>query len=135
MVMKLCARCQKLIQAPNRYCDNCRVSVEQQVEQYKQKSNNRYNRQRDKKYIQFYNSKAWRILSKKYRDKHYLCEECQKEAKQNNEYSIQLSEEVHHIDPIKTPEGWERRLDWDNLKALCHIHHDIAEGRFKGKRK
>lgn len=132
--MKLCARCQKLIQAPNRYCDECKVKVEKQIEEYKQKSNSRYNRQRDEKYSKFYNSKAWRTLSKKYITKHYLCEECQNEAKLKNEHTICLAEEVHHIQPIKTPEGWERRLDWNNLKALCHTHHDIAEGRFKGRR-
>lgn len=134
MLVKMCARCQKIIEAPNRYCDKCRTIVEKQTEEIKQRNNSRYNKQRDKKYTQFYNSKAWRKLSKKYRDKHYLCEECQKEAKQGNKYTIELSEEVHHIQPIKTPEGWERRLDWNNLKALCHIHHDIAEGRFKRRR-
>lgn len=100
--MKLCARCQTLIQAPNRYCDKCKTIVEKQVEEIKQKSNNRYNRQRDKKYMQFYNSKAWRTLSKKYITKHYMCEECQKEAEQRKEYNIQLAEEVHHKEPIQT---------------------------------
>ena len=135
MVMKLCARCQRLIQAPNRYCANCKVAVEKQVEQYKQKNNSRYNKQRDKKYTQFYNSKAWRNLRTQYINKHYLCEECQKEAKQNNEYSIQLAEEVHHKEPIQTETGWIRRLDWNNLISLCHTHHDKEHGRFKGKRK
>lgn len=135
MIMKLCARCQKLIEAPNRYCDKCKVIVDKQVEQYKQKSNNRYNQQRDKKYTQFYNSKAWRTLSKKYLTKHYLCEECEKEAKSKKEYTIQLAEEVHHKEAIQTETGWIRRLDESNLISLCHIHHDIAHKRFKGKRK
>lgn len=132
MIMKLCARCQKIISAPNRYCDRCKVIVEKQTEEIKQKSNNRYNRQRDKKYTQFYNSKAWRILSKKYMDKHYLCEECEKEAKQKKEYTIQLAEEVHHKEPIQTETGWLRRLDWNNLISLCHMHHDKAHKRFGG---
>ena len=133
--MKLCAKCQKVIQAPNRYCDKCKSIVEKQIEEYKQRNNTRYNKQREKKYEQFYNSKAWRTLRNKYINKHYLCEECQKEAELKKEYSIQLAEEVHHVKGIKTPEGWERRLDWNNLKALCHTHHDIAEGRFKGRKK
>ena len=95
MLMKLCARCQRVIEAPNRYCDKCRPIVEKQVEEYKQRSNSRYNKQRDLKYTKFYNSKAWRTLSKKYITIHYLCEECQREAELNNEYSIQLAEEVH----------------------------------------
>ncbi len=132
--MKLCARCQRLIQAPNRYCDACKIKIEKQIEEYKQKGNNKYNQQRDKKYIQFYNSKAWRALSKKYITKHYLCEECQKEAKLKNEYTICLAEEVHHKEPIQTEAGWLKRLDESNLIALCHMHHDIAHKRFKGRR-
>lgn len=132
--MKLCARCQKMIQAPNRYCDKCKTIVEEQTEQIKQKNNSRYNKQRDKKYEQFYNSKAWRILRKNYINKHYLCEECQKDAKQKKEYIIQLAEEVHHKEPIQTETGWIRRLDKSNLISLCHMHHDIAHRRFKGRK-
>jgi 5-methylcytosine-specific restriction protein A len=134
MIMKLCARCQKLIQAPNRYCDICKSKVEKQIEEYKQKSSSRYNQQRDKKYIQFYNSKAWRNLRKKYISKHYLCEECQKEAKLKNEYTICLAEEVHHKEAIQTDEGWLRRLDEGNIIALCHKHHNIAHERFNRRR-
>lgn len=133
--MKLCARCQKLIEAPNRYCDNCRPKIEKQIEEYKQASTKRYNQQRDKKYTQFYNSKAWKMLRKRYITKHYLCEECQKEAKLNNEYTIQLAEEVHHKEPIQTETGWLRRLEWNNLISLCHYHHDKAHGRFRRRKK
>lgn len=134
MIMKLCARCQKMIQAPDRYCDRCKAIVDKQVEEIKQKNNTRYNKQRDKKYTQFYNSKAWRTLSKKYISKHYLCEECEKEAKLKKECTIQLAEEVHHKEPIQTETGWLRRLDWNNLISLCHMHHDIAHKRFRRKR-
>jgi len=129
--MKLCARCHKIIQAPNSYCDKCKIIIEKQIEENKQRNNIRYNKQRNKKYTQFYNSKPWRILSKKYITKHYLCEKCQEEAKQNNKYTINLAEEVHHKEPIQTEAGWLRRLDWDNLIALCHMHHDIAHNRFR----
>lgn len=135
MRVKLCARCQKIIQAPNTYCDKCKPIVEAQIEERKQKNNSRYNKKRDNKYVQFYNGKQWRTLSKQYRDKHYICEECEKEAKLNNTYTLQLSEEVHHIEPIKTETGWLRRYDESNLIALCHYHHDLAEGRFKGRKK
>ena len=132
--MKLCARCHKVIQAPNRYCDKCKPIIEKQIEQNKQRANTRYNKQRNTKYTRFYNSQAWRTLSKTYMNKHYLCEECQKEAILNNKYTISLAEEVHHKEPIQTEAGWQRRLDWDNLIALCHMHHNIAHKRFKGKR-
>lgn len=132
--MKLCARCQKIIQAPNRYCDKCKPIMEKQIEEIKQKGNARYNKQRNKKEQQFYNSKAWRILRADYLDKHYLCEECQREAEENKKYSIQLAEHVHHKEPIQTPTGWIRRLDWHNLEALCKIHHNVKHKRFGGRR-
>ena len=130
MRLKLCAKCQKPIPASNRYCDKCKAIVEQRIEEYKKESSSRYNKQRNPKYTEFYNSKAWRMLRYKYISKHFLCEECQKE----NKNDISLAEEVHHIDPIQTPTGWERRLEWSNLIALCHYHHDIAHKRFKGRK-
>ena len=133
MRMKLCARCQKLIEAPNRYCEACKVIADKQAEEYKQKSNSRYNKQRDTKYTKFYNSSAWRTLSKSYLTKHYLCEECQREAAINKTHTIELAEEVHHKEPIQTETGWIRRLEWSNLISLCHTHHDIAHGRFRGR--
>lgn len=134
MRVKLCARCQKVVQAPNTYCNKCKPIMQQQIEQRKQFGNTRYNKQRDKKYTQFYNSKAWRTLSKDYISKNYLCEECQKEAKIKKEYVIELAEEVHHKEPIQTPTGWLRRFEWSNLISLCHKHHDIAHNRFKRRK-
>ena len=133
MRLKLCARCQKVIEAPNRYCDKCKQIVNDLVEQRKQQTNNRYNKNRDTKYIKFYNSKEWRMLSKSYMAKHIMCEECEEEARLNNKYAVQISEEVHHKEPIQTETGWLRRFDWSNLVALCHYHHDVKHGRFKGR--
>ena len=42
----------------------------------------RYNKTRDKKYKTFYNSKEWKTLRDTYKEKHYLCEMCQEEAKE-----------------------------------------------------
>ncbi|MBQ6220382.1 MAG: HNH endonuclease [Methanosphaera sp.] len=63
-------------------------------------------------------------MSKAYLSKHLFCEECEKEKIMDGKYSCQISEEVHHIVPIQTEEGWKRRLDISNLVALCHFHHD-----------
>lgn len=117
----MCARCKRLIQTHNRYCDKCKSIVEKQVEDYKQKNNSRYNKQRNKKYTQFYNSKAWRTLSKQYINKHYLCEECEKEAKLNNKYTIQLAEEVHHKEPIQTETRLVKKIRMEQLnKSMPH---------------
>lgn len=103
MLLKLCARCKKMVQAPNRYCTNCKKIVDKEIESNKQKYMSRYNKNRDKKYKSFYNSKEWKLLRDTYKEKHYLCEMCQEEAKKNNKYNIQLTEEVHHKEPIQTP--------------------------------
>lgn len=134
MRLKLCARCQKVIEAPNRYCESCKKIVSKTIEERKKQTNNRYNKKRDTKYTKFYNSKDWRVLSKAYITKHNLCEECQKEAKLNNKFVIEIAEEVHHIEPIQTETGWLRRLEWNNLIALCHYHHDVKHGRFKRRK-
>lgn len=133
MLLKLCAKCQRVIQAPNRYCKECQKEVEQQIENNKKRNMNRYNKNRNKKYKSFYNSQAWKLLRDTYKEKNYLCEECQAEARRDSKYTIQLTEEVHHKEPIQTPTGWLRRLEWSNLIALCHYHHDMKHNRFKKK--
>lgn len=58
-------------------------------------------------------------------DKGYRCEECGA-----------IASEVHHIVPIQTDEGWERRLDYNNLECVCVYCHNKKHGRFiKKKRK
>ena len=95
----------------------------------------RYNKNRDNKYKTFYNSKDWKLLKEAYKIKHPYCEMCQEEAKQEGKYTIQLTEEIHHKEPIQTPTGWLRRLEWSNLIALCHKHHNIQHNRFKKRKK
>lgn len=78
-----------------------------------------YNRKRSDKYAVFYNSKAWRQTSKA---KLAACDwKCEAHI---DSKCTGLAVEVHHIKPIQTPEGWELRLDWDNLEAVCtHCHN------------
>jgi predicted HNH restriction endonuclease len=35
-----------------------------------------------------------------------------------------LAVEVHHIKPIQIQEGWDLRLDWENLEAVCTSCHN-----------
>lgn len=135
MLVKLCARCKKIINYNDKYCSSCKEIAEKQKKESEKISNKRYNNRRDDKYIKFYNSKAWRTLSKKYMYAHrYLCEDCQEEAKSNNSYTVQLAEECHHNQPIQTEQGWKRRLDYTNLIALCHYHHNKRHKRFSKQR-
>lgn len=125
MLLKPCGRCRALIPYGNAYCDTCMPIVEayraERLRGAKRKNNRDYNRGRDPKYTRFYNSKEWRILSRKImQDQGYKCAWCGA-----------ISEGVDHIQEIKTPEGWERRLDPTNLRPLCHACHDKRHDRFK----
>jgi uncharacterized protein (DUF362 family) len=43
-----------------------------------------------------------------------------------------ILKDVDHIIPLDTPEGWARRLDPDNCRALCVPCHNKKHGRFGG---
>lgn len=143
MIVKMCAKCKKVIEYPNRYCSKCQKIVDEQAEEIKKRSNIRYNKTRDPRLVKFRKSDEWQRLKNKYlqdlQQKYgdvkyaYKCEDCIEENKKNSAYKIQLAEEVHHLEFIETPEGWLRRLDYNNLRALCHMHHDKRHNRFQKK--
>ena len=136
MALHPCPRCKLLIPVGIAYCDDCRPVAEAQAAEaierrraYRRaKYNKAYNQRRDPKYGRFYNSQDWRTLSRtKLQDCGYKCEAklegCQR-----------LAVEVHHREPIKTPEGWDKRLDWDNLMGVCIACHNVLDGKtFKRK--
>lgn len=129
MLLKACPRCRKLIPYASTYCASCKPIAEEEkrveLEERKKKWNARYNQKRDPKYLRFYASADWKRTSKaKMQEVGYRCEECGA-----------LAAEVHHIDPIQTDSGWERRFDWSNLKALCLSCHNKAHGRFSPREK
>ena len=136
MVAHPCPRCKRLIPVGVQYCDTCKPIAEAQAveamerkREYKQRKYNRtYNRRRDPKYLAFYRSKEWRLLSRtKLQDCGYTCE-----AKLDG--CTKLAVEVHHIKPIQTEEGWDKRLEWDHLEGLCINCHNERHQRWKPKR-
>jgi 5-methylcytosine-specific restriction endonuclease McrA len=129
MLLKACNRCGNLIPYGSPYCKECTPIVEAEREarlsEYRRVSNKRYNKTRDPKYVRFYNGVDWRTLSARYaQDKGYRCERCKAMATQ-----------VHHKKAIQTPEGWELRLDYNNLELLCTSCHNEEHDRFKKKTK
>ena len=125
-VMKICPRCKRLIPNGWAYCPDCRpiaeaereAAKERKAEYLRKKYNQRYNSRRDPKYMAFYRSKAWKNTSKaKLQSCGYQCEG-QLQGCQG------IACEVHHKVPIRTPEGWDKRLEWDNLEALCTSCHN-----------
>lgn len=128
MLLKSCGKCGKLIPYGLTYCSDCLPIVqaerEARIQEAKARSNKRYNENRDPKYGRFYNSKEWRMLAaKRLQDSGYRCLWCKR-----------IADEVDHIVEIKTPEGWDRRLDYDNTRALCHDCHDKRHKRFQKKK-
>lgn len=126
MALKPCPRCKSLIPDGWRYCPDCKpiaeaeraAAKEHRAEHLRKKYNQRYNSRRDPKYIAFYRSKPWKLTSKaKLQAAGYQCEGrlqgCQGVAC-----------EVHHKQPIQTPDGWDKRLEWSNLEALCTACHN-----------
>ena len=129
MLLKPCNRCGNLIPYGPSYCSTCLPIVqrerEERLREARLRGNREYNKTRDPKYTRFYNSIEWRTLSaKKLQDEGYLCAWCGR-----------IASEVDHIQEIRTPEGWERRFDYTNLRSLCHDCHDRRHGRFVKKNK
>jgi 5-methylcytosine-specific restriction endonuclease McrA len=106
------------------YCAECRPIAEAELavkrEQNARRKAEQYNRRRDPKFQTFYRSKAWRDMSRAYlQQAGYKCE-----AHLSTECKG-IAYEVHHVQPIQTPEGWGRRLDWSNLEAVCGVCHNL----------
>lgn len=137
MAVHPCPRCKRLIPVGVSYCEACKPIAEAQAAEaierrqaYKRaKYSKSYNQRRDPKYLQFYRSKEWRLLSRtKLQSCRYKCEA------HLDEGCGRLAVEVHHIKPIKTPEGWEQRLEWENLQGVCtHCHNILDNKTFKRK--
>lgn len=129
MILKMCRRCKGVVVYPATYCDTCLDLVTKEREERAVIVNRRANKKydatkRDKKYVRFYNSPEWKILKDKYMADHkYKCE-----GKGCKEFAT----EVHHVDPIQTPTGWERRLDYTNLMNVCLRCHNKQHNRFGG---
>lgn len=139
MALKACPRCGRFIPQGMAYCTECapiaeasrREAIERKIAYKNKKYNQKYNQKRakdDPKYRQFRNSKQWRELSRaKLQACGYKCEAHLEGCKR-------IACEVHHIEPIKTTSGWDKRFDWDNLKGVCIHCHNILDNKFyKGK--
>lgn len=144
MHMKPCPRCGKLIPYGPTYCSDCapvaaaerQEAQEHRAAQRAKKYNREYNAKRareDSKYRTFRNSKAWKMTSRSklqscgWKCEARLDEECKRRAR--------TACEVHHIKPLKTPEGWEERLEWSNLMGVCIQCHNILDGKTFKKKK
>ena len=122
MIMKPCPRCKRMMPYGKSYCNECTPIVQAELEAIKEqnlkKKMQMYNSRRDPKCLTFYRSKDWRRQSRaKLESVQYKCE-----ARLNGCQGYAC--EVHHIKPIQTKEGWDKRLEWENLEAVCTSCHN-----------
>lgn len=127
MLAKMCARCRRIIPQGTTYCSTCQPIMDEIIEarkaKYKAKANKKYNAKRNPKYVEFYQSRAWKQLrATKLAQAGYMCEECKAKG------IITLAEDVHHKIPINN--DWDRRFDIDNLKCLCVSCHNAIHNRW-----
>jgi 5-methylcytosine-specific restriction endonuclease McrA len=129
MTYKPCPRCKRLIPAGLTYCPECKPIADAEWEAAKEHNaklrQRRYNRGRDRssEITRFRRSKPWKDTSKsKLQSCGYKCEA-------GLDGCGRIACEVHHIKPLKTPEGWKRRLDWSNLMGVCVQCHNKLDNK------
>jgi len=61
----------------------------------------------------------WTLLSQRYRLRHPLCEQCEREGRTT------AATEVHH--KIKAKDRPDLVLQWDNLMSVCRSCHEKLE--------
>lgn len=80
------------------------------------------------RYASFYNSPAWKQLrAEKWVSADGLCEMCRVKG------IVRKADEIHHIVPID--KDWSKRLDFDNLIALCKDCHNAQHERISPLKK
>lgn len=106
-----CCNCGTRIPYRTKRCDKCHSEWQKIREQH-----------RDKDIKRFRNSKWWKKKAKQVmKESHYQCQLC----KYNG--IVKVADEVHHIIPLSV--DFEKRLDDDNLIALCESCHDDVDYR------
>jgi 5-methylcytosine-specific restriction endonuclease McrA len=85
----------------------------------------RPNNKEGDKYARFYRSRAWRAARFRYiaglKPEQRRCMACGATARE-----VRLA--VDHVVPIKTEEGWARRLDQTNYQILCATDCNLMKG-------
>ncbi|MFR4507779.1 MAG: HNH endonuclease [Enterococcus avium] len=110
--------CKVLIDYDKRYCAN---------HEKVQASNQRLERkQSEGKYFKFYESRTWRKASYLYRLRHPCCEDCLLEG------TVRKADVVDHMVELK--DDWNRRLDENNFRSLCHSHHNSKTANERQRR-
>ena len=105
-----------------------RTYSQSELQEYRKANTKRYNQEvrqnrRNKEYTAFYNSTQWRKLRQQVliRD-NYMCQHCLADGIVNDKDLI-----VHH--KIELKRDWSKRLDMENLEAVCVSCHNKIHGK------
>ena len=112
---KQCKKCNALTRNISGYCEDHELS--------KDDVRKRYDNNRDKKYVSFYNSIGWiKLRAMALSRDHGLCQHCLRDGQ------VTTADVVHHMIEVKS--NWYLRLSLSNLISLCNAHHNLVH---KGK--
>lgn len=119
MINKICSRCGRILPVGER-C-SCQPAYRRDYNSFR----------RDKRIAEFRASAAWRqarqlAISRDDGTDQYVL---------HTTGELRPGFSVHHILPLSTPEGWERRADPSNLITLSDDTHSSIEYRYKTKYK
>ena len=123
MPQRICAEptCRARVDIPERYCEEHRGHSDKQYNKHVR--TNDFN----KKYDDFYHSSQWRKTRKAKLMEQPLCEVCLAQGKYTN------ADLVHHIIELRSPNGWQHRLDLNNLESICYECHNKEDHSYSWK--
>lgn len=127
IALKKTCKCGRIIDYSDKYCEECSKKVDQEKAEKNKTYDKNVRQLRDKKYTAFYHSKEWGKIVEvvksryKYLDiySYYVL------------YQIEYGNVVHHIEMLKTTEGWEHRLNLDGLVYLSHSNHALIHNLYE----
>jgi 5-methylcytosine-specific restriction protein A len=117
MPQRICGApmCRERVQLPATYCAKHSGLSDKQYNKHVR--TNDFNA----KYNAFYKSAQWTKTRKAKLMEQPLCEVCA------NEGRLTRADMVHHIIELRSPNGWEHRLDMNNLESICYSCHNKEE--------
>ena len=135
MLIHTCPSCGAPVPYGKPRCDACQARYDERQAQRRRDFAREYAarkaREDDPKYAAFYRSKEWRRLAAAVLSEHGF--RCENDGDPSHPRCRHVACEVHHEPPIRTPEGWEHRLDPAHLHCLCTECHNERHRRFQGR--
>ena len=123
MLQRICehSNCRNRVELPQRYCEEHSSHSDKQYNKHVRM--NEFN----KKYDAFYHSNQWREVRKHKLLLTPLCEVCTMDGR------VTPAQMVHHKIELRSPNGWEKRLDLDNLESICYECHNKQDHSYSWK--